>query len=126
MIIGLNPSTADETLDDPTIHRCINFAKNWGYAGLAMTNLFAFRATDPDVMKSANEPIGADNNAVLLGLAKVAGIVVAAWGNDGVFMGRDKQIKAMLPDLHYLKLNKTGQPAHPLYLKADLLPRLWI
>lgn len=57
MFIGLNPSTADETEDDPTIRRCINFAKSWGYVGLEMTNLFAFRATAPKDMKNTKEPI---------------------------------------------------------------------
>ena len=57
LFIGLNPSTADETLDDPTIRRCIDFAKRWGYGGLVMANLFAYRATDPAVMKRAAEPV---------------------------------------------------------------------
>lgn len=69
MFIGLNPSTADETKDDPTIIRCINFAKSWGYGGLEMTNLFAFRATNPKVMKNEKEPIGKDNDTWLKKLA---------------------------------------------------------
>lgn len=88
MFIGLNPSTAGDVEDDPTIRRCIQFAKDWGYGALCMTNLFAFRATDPAVMKSYSEPIGSDTDAVLAELAKNAGVVVAAWGNHGKHLGR--------------------------------------
>lgn len=63
--IGLNPSTADETRDDPTIRRCIGFAKLWGYGALCMTNLFAFRATKPRDMRQAADPIGPENMALL-------------------------------------------------------------
>jgi len=122
MFVGLNPSTADETEDDNTITRCINFAKDWGYGGLCMANLFAFRATEPAVMKSATNPVGEENNQWLTNLAKEAGIVVAAWGNDGAYLGRSKEVVALIPDLHHLKLNKSGEPAHPLYLSGELTP----
>jgi hypothetical protein len=124
MIIGLNPSTADEVNDDPTLTRCINFAKSWGYGGVCMTNLFAYRATDPKDMKSQKDPIGAENDIWLNKLANDAGIVVAAWGNDGRYLNRSNMVVEMLPNLHYLKMNKSGEPAHPLYLKADLIPVL--
>jgi hypothetical protein len=124
MIVGLNPSTADEVKDDPTLTRCINFAKSWGYGGVCMTNLFAYRATDPKDMKAQNDPIGANNDIWLNKLANDAGIVVAAWGNDGRYLSRSKMVVEMLPNLHYLKMNKSGEPAHPLYLKADLIPVL--
>lgn len=123
MIIGLNPSTADEVEDDPTITRCINFAKSWGYGGICMTNLFAYRATAPKDMKSQQDPIGADNDTWLAKFASDAGIVVAAWGNDGSHLNRSRIVTDMLPNLHYLKMNKTGEPAHPLYLKSDLTPK---
>jgi hypothetical protein len=122
MIIGLNPSTADEVEDDPTIGRCIDFAKSWGYGGLCMANLFAYRATDPEDMIKASDPIGAENDQWLINLAKDAGVVVAAWGNDGSYKGRSKEVIQLIPSLHYLKLNKTGEPAHPLYLKGTLKP----
>ena len=79
MVIGLNPSTADETKDDPTVRRCICFARDWGFGALCMTNLFAFRATDPNLMKAAPEPIGDANNAALVLTAGQAGLVLAAW-----------------------------------------------
>lgn len=122
MIIGLNPSTADETEDDPTIGRCISFAKAWGYGGLCMTNLFAYRATNPSDMFEAEDPVGSENDEWIEKLAREAGVVVAAWGNDGSFLGRSKQIIQLIPNLHCLKMNKTGEPAHPLYLKATLQP----
>jgi len=122
MFIGLNPSTADETTDDPTLIRCMNFAKSWGYGGVCMANLFAYRATDPLEMKAASNPIGSQNNKWLTLLAKDAGLVVAAWGNDGVFLNRSKQVKRRLLSLQCLKMNKSGEPAHPLYQRSDVVP----
>lgn len=87
-----------------------------------MANLFAFRATQPADMKTANDPIGQENDTWLKTLANDAGIVIAAWGNDGNFMARSTGVKKQLPYLHYLKMNKSGEPAHPLYLSAKLRP----
>lgn len=126
LFIGLNPSTADETKDDPTIRRCIGFAKSWGYGGLVMANLFAWRATQPADMKKQDRPSGEENDAWLAELASHAGVVVAAWGNDGTFRQRSSQVRELLPNLHYLKLNGTGEPAHPLYLKRTLTPVIWM
>lgn len=125
MFIGLNPSTADETHDDPTIRRCIGFARDWGYAGLCMTNLFSFRSTLPAEMKVAEDPIGPDNNRYLSVISKNAGVIVAAWGVDGGHLGRDKGVRELIPNLNYLKLTKDGYPAHPLYLPKDLKPTKW-
>ena len=122
MFIGLNPSTADETKNDPTINRCINYSKSWGYGGLYMTNLFAFRATKPVDMKKAKDAIGPDNDKWLVKIAQKADIVIAAWGNHGRYLNRSETVVKMLSNLYYLKLNQSGEPAHPLYLKADLNP----
>lgn len=123
--IGLNPSTADENIDDPTIRRCVGFAKAWGYGGLCMVNLFAFRATKPEVMMAAADPIGPENNQHLQSLAERCDIFVAAWGKDGSFLNRDREVKLMLPPrIYFLKKNKDDSPAHPLYLKSDLKPEL--
>lgn len=126
MFIGLNPSTADETQDDPTIRRCINFAKAWGYSALCMTNLFAFRATDPRDMKAEPNPFGVDNQHHLLKCASNAGVVIAAWGVHGTFANGDLAAKDWLARagirLHHLGLSKDGHPRHPLYLKADCKP----
>ncbi len=122
MIIGLNPSTADEKENDPTIIRCMNFAKSWGYGGVYVANLFAYRATFPSEMKSCDDPIGKENDVWLYKLANEAAIIVAAWGNGGSYLNRSEEIMAKLLNLYCIKMNKSGEPAHPLYLKADLMP----
>lgn len=121
-VIGLNPSTADETNNDPTVRRCIDFAKRWGFSALCMTNAFAFRATDPDDMKAEPFPIGEENDAALASLAAGAGMILAAWGVHGSHLGRDKALLATLPPLHCLGVTRAGQPKHPLYIKADTQP----
>jgi hypothetical protein len=121
-VIGLNPSTADETQDDPTIRRCIDYAWRWGYGGLWMTNIFAFRATDPKVMKAQADPVGPRNDDVLKHSAYHSGLVLAAWGTHGAFLGRGAAVLAMLPKVHCLRMTKDGSPAHPLYLPKDLKP----
>ena len=127
MFIGLNPSTADETADDPTIRRCVGFARAWGYDAMCMTNLFAYRATLPADMKKAADPVGWEvNDRRLRHLAAEAGVVIAAWGAHGAFMDRGANVRRMLPGgLHYLRLTKDGHPGHPLYLPASLQPVEW-
>ena len=120
LFIGLNPSTANEKIDDPTIRRCINYAQNWGYGCLLMVNLFAYRTTMPSELKNVKNPIGNDNDLHIIELSKKADIAVAAWGNEGSLLSRDKEVKKILPNLMCLKINKSGQPAHPLYQKKDL------
>lgn len=128
VFIGLNPSTADETQDDATIRRCIRFARAWGFDALCMVNLFAYRATDPAEMTKADNPVGERdiNDATLRDVAKEAGVVVAAWGVHGTHRGRDAEVRALLPGLHYLRLTKDGHPGHPLYLPASLRPVAWV
>ena len=126
MFVGLNPSTADETSDDPTIRRCIGYAKQWGYSALEMCNLFAYRATDPkDMLIGVTDPVGPANDTILRFSARHAGIVIAAWGTHGSHLGRDQAVRAMLPNIYALKLTKGGHPSHPLYLRADLKPLHW-
>lgn len=126
MFIGLNPSTADETVNDPTIRRCHRFALDWGYGGLVMCNLFAWRATKPRVMQRADEPIGPDNDAWLAFLAQGAEIVIAAWGVKGGFMERDREVCELGFQLYCLDLTREGAPRHPLYAPANLRPtRFW-
>lgn len=126
MFIGLNPSTADETENDPTINRCINYSKDWGYGGLCMANLFAFRATAPSDMMASNEPIGLDNDEWIKKLAEEAGVIVAAWGNDGSYLDRSKEVRKMIPGLMCLKINQSGEPAHPLYQPGTATPIKWV
>ena len=122
LFIGLNPSTADETLDDPTIRRCQRFAQEWGSGALCMVNLFAFRATDPETMKRATDPIGPENDAYLFRLIKGASEVIAAWGNHGTFKGRDREVNERFGPFRCLGINGNGTPKHPLYLKATTKP----
>jgi hypothetical protein len=122
LFIGLNPSTATETVDDPTIRRCIGFAKSWGYGGMVMGNLFAFRATNPRDMMAAEDPIGPENDTWLIELTAKAGIIIAAWGGYGSFMDRDKHAVVLMPVLHCLGKTKAGLPRHPLYIRRDCVP----
>jgi hypothetical protein len=130
MFVGLNPSTADETVNDPTVRRCINFAERWGYGKLYMMNLFAFRATDPLEIKSADAPIGPLNDHYL-DLAWVrSGLHIAAWGVHGDHGGRERDFamktrKFAPVSLKCLKVTKDGHPSHPLYIKGDTLPIPW-
>ena len=124
MVIGLNPSTADEIQDDPTIRRCVGYAKRWGYAGLLMGNIFAFRATDPSDLYAADDPEGPLNNMHLVQMAEEAKFMLAAWGSHGEWLGRGQRVRELLweYDLHCLGHTKHGQPKHPLYLRADAEP----
>lgn len=125
LFVGLNPSTADATKDDPTIRRCIGFAREWGYDRLHMANLFAFRATKPSDMMDAIDPIGPENDKYLLTLKNDSALAVAAWGVHGTFRKRNQDVLEMLPQLHYLQLTKAGHPSHPLYLPKTLRPIEW-
>ncbi|WP_374662190.1 DUF1643 domain-containing protein [Inhella sp.] len=125
MFVGLNPSTADATQDDPTLRRCMAFARSWGFGGLVMTNLFAWRATDPRELLAAHDPVGPRNDAALRLHHARSSCTVAAWGAQGTHQGRHQVVRAMLPHLHCLRLTKDGHPAHPLYLPASLRPVVW-
>lgn len=121
----LNPSTADTTIDDPTIRRCMRFARDSNFSGIVVGNLFAWRATDPAELKSVDNPVGPDNDSALSAIFAAAPIIVCAWGGNA-FGGRDAQVLAMIQGAgkipHCLKMTKTGHPAHPLYLSAALRP----
>jgi len=125
MVIGLNPSTADEVKNDQTVRKCIKFARHWGYGGLHMTNIFAFRATDPKRMKSHTSPIGDHNDLWLAKLAAGAGMILAAWGIHGDHLTRGADVRRMigvkLPML-CLGTTKPGQPRHPLYMQDSTIP----
>lgn len=120
--ICLNPSTADEFKNDPTVRRGINYAKDWGYGGLIMLDLFAYRATDPKKLYSIDDPIGPDNDFHLRSASSKAGITIVGWGTHGGYLGRDKAVIEMLNDPQCLSLTKNGFPGHPLYLRKNLKP----
>jgi hypothetical protein len=123
-IVMLNPSTADADLDDPTIKRCMEFARRDGFGGIRVTNLFAYRATSPKDMKAVADPVGEMNDAaleVLFEKAEEAGIaVLAAWGTHGTHRDRAATVMAIArakgARLACLGVTKDGHPKHPLYV----------
>lgn len=126
--ICLNPSTADENVDDRTVKKCMTLARNWKMGGICITNIFAYRATDPQEMKKAEHPIGVKNDAWLRTIAKdeEAGIVVAAWSGHANHLDRANQVKKLLKDIPFYYLRKLkGEPWHPLYLPNDTQPIPW-
>jgi hypothetical protein len=124
---GLNPSTADENKPDPTVTRCTNFAKDWGFDAYWMLNLFAYRETSRALMKKHPSPVGPRNDEVILRIAERADLFVCAWGTDGVHLGREQQVLQLLRDvdIHCLRLTKHGHPEHPLYMPASTKPILF-
>ena len=126
--VMLNPSTADDKQDDPTIRRCIGFARSWGYNALSVRNLFPWRATDPRELRKGDAVTGGlcGDNELLS--ACTADLVVAAWGA-GVPYGRDLQALAMFEQyfpgvsIYCLGKTKAGKPRHPLYVKAETQPQ---
>lgn len=129
MVIGLNPSTADETTDDPTIRRCIRFAEREGCGGLLMTNIYALRSTDPKLLRISKSPIGPKNDDYLMEAAKHASVVIAAWGADQMAGDRGREVADLLAgagiDIGCLGKTKSGAPKHPLYLRKDTPLEVW-
>jgi hypothetical protein len=120
LFVCLNPSTADENKDDPTIRRCIRFAESWGYGGLVMCNLFAYRSTDPKALYQIDHKVGpmVENWNYVKVQSQEAGVTVAAWGVHGTLKDAGGYaLKELLSNPHYLALTKGGHPKHPLYLK---------
>ena len=129
LFLMLNPSTADANNDDPTIAKCIRYAKSWGYGTLLVGNLFAFRAADKQVMKRQTDPVGPRNDESLLRLIQRANITIAAWGTDGGHLGRARAVLDILEpfgEIHCLRRNMNGTPGHPLYLPEHLRPVLFV
>lgn len=124
LFVMLNPSTADANIDDPTIRRCVGFAKQWGYGSLEVVNLFAFRATNPDELKQCVDPIGPDNNIHIWRAAMQAEQIILAWGTKGSLLNRDKLVLEILYSFrtYCLDVSKEGHPKHPLYIKGDVTP----
>ena len=126
MFLMLNPSTATATEDDPTIRRCIGYARSWGYSGLYVGNLFAYRATDPADLRRADHPVGPDNDRALRAMVAQYGLVVAAWSNHGAKFGwRVQEVLGLVEQpLYCLRQLRSGHPAHPLYQRKDIQPPL--
>jgi hypothetical protein len=129
--ICLNPSTATDTKDDNTMRKCIKFSRAWGYDAMCVTNIFAFRSTDPAGLLTTADPIGPLNNGYIYGVAKYAGLVIAAWSQHGGFLGRSTWVRQILRGfnrpIYYLRMGegKHPEPYHPLYLLDVTKPVLW-
>ncbi len=122
MFLMLNPSTATDAEDDPTIRRCIGYARSWGYVG----NLFAYRATAPTALQRAAHPVGPDNDRMLREMVAQSRLVVAAWGSHGAKYGRRVQevLNLVRQPLYCLRPLCSGPPAHPLRQRKDIRPPL--
>lgn len=125
----LNPSTATEKKNDPTVEGCEQRARAWGFGGLIVTNIFAIRATDPRDMKLHPRPVGVANDHFILEAARESAAVVAAWGNHGSHELRGAEVRNMLATyeikLDCMAINKSGEPKHPLYVARSIRPKLW-
>ena len=125
LFVMLNPSTADAMLDDPTIRRCMGFARREGCKRMTVVNLFALRATDPDELMRHADPVGPDNYAVVereLRYHLTTGIIIAAWGANWLAAKGQQGIQRALRDggaAKCLGKTKDGAPRHPLYLKSS-------
>ena len=121
----LNPSTADASVLDPTLTRCYGYARGWGYSAMDVTNVFSLRSTDPKGLRDVDDPIGPDNDAHIVELARSADLVVVGWGTHARLNARHDQVIELLSDvceLTCLGVTKDGYPKHPLYLRKDLRP----
>lgn len=125
----LNPSTATEVQNDPTVERCERRARALGFGSFTVTNIFAWRDTDPKNMKAAADPIGPANDEAILNASRTADKIIAAWGTHGAHLNRGAAVKSLLRDLgkplYHLGLSKAGHPKHPLYIAYTEQPQLW-
>lgn len=127
VFVMLNPSTADASVDDNTIRRCVGFAKREGFWGITVVNLYAFRATDPSQLRVVADPVGPDNDEWLAHTFGTHSHVVCAWGVHGS-PDRVDRVRSIIADLNQhasrnvtmcLGRTKGGSPRHPLYVAAD-------
>lgn len=132
----VNPSKADASINDNSIKKCMTYARFWGAGGIVVVNLFAYRSTEPTKLRRIEHPesepkLRALNDWHILQAVQKSQVTIAAWGLNGTFKDRDVEVKQLIKEkanrsLHYLKLSKDGHPCHPLYLPADLKPKLWV
>ena len=122
--IGLNPSTADEINDDPTVRRCLGFARRWGFGGMYMLNVFAYRSTNPRALMAAADPVGPRNGAALRTTCRRCDMVVVCWGVWGRLCDRGEVVIELLGGMpiHCLGTTREGHPKHPLYLRSSTMP----
>jgi len=124
LCIGLNPSTADESNEDPTIRRVIRFAHSWGLGAMRMMNLFGYVTPYPkelvadDSWEMNREIIHINGKDVLAS----GGIVLFAWGNFTEARDRGAEVADLFPQAMCLGHNTNGSPKHPLYIRGDTVP----
>lgn len=128
--VMLNPSTATEVQNDPTVERCERRARALGFGSFQVTNIFAWRDTDPKNMRAATDPIGPENDAHILAASDWADQTICAWGTHGRHLDRGATVQTLLSadrrDLFHLGLTKNGTPKHPLYISYAQQPQLWV
>lgn len=127
LFIMLNPSTATATMDDPTIRRCMGFAKSWDMVRLEVVNLFAARATKPADLKQFDDPVGPNNDGEIINALWDADRIICAWGTNGSYRHRDREVIKLVREhgrvpAEALGLTAGGHPRHPLYLPASAKP----
>lgn len=129
LFVMLNPSKATEVQNDPTVERCERRARALGFGAMQVTNIFAWRETDPHKMRKARDPIGPDNDSILQNGALWADLIIAAWGTHGAHLDRGAATEQLLREtgkpLHSLGLSKHGHPKHPLYISYAQQPMPW-
>jgi hypothetical protein len=124
----LNPSTANEEVNDPTVARCQRRAELWSYGGVIVTNIFALRSTDPSALKTVIDPVGPMNDVRMIGALQQCETIICGWGKHGSLNGRGNEVLESLiaffgnNRVRALRINKDGSPAHPLYIGYDVQP----
>ena len=134
LFVMLNPSTATEVQNDPTVERCERRARTLGFGAFRVTNIFAWRATDPKEMRAQPDPVGPENDRAILDsvdwAAGPGARIVCAWGSHGAHLDRGRHVEALLRgtgrELFHLGLTKAGAPKHPLYIGYERQPELWV
>ncbi|WP_372602865.1 DUF1643 domain-containing protein [Actibacterium sp.] len=129
LFIMLNPSTATEVQNDPTVERCERRARALGFGGFRVTNIFAWRDTDPKKMRAAADPVGPANDAAIVESCPWADQIICAWGTHGAHLNRGPHVEALLRNtglpLFHLGLTQAGHPKHPLYISYSQQPQEW-
>ena len=129
LFVMLNPSTATEVQNDPTVERCERRARALGFGAFRVCNIFAFRATDPRVMRRVADPVGPANDAAIAESCLWADTIVCAWGTHGAHLGRGAEVERLMRasgrPLHHLGLTRDGHPKHPLYIGYEVRPVPW-
>ncbi|WP_298851855.1 DUF1643 domain-containing protein [uncultured Ruegeria sp.] len=129
LFVMLNPSTATEVQNDPTVERCERRARALGFGAFQVTNIFAWRDTDPHKMRAATDPVGPENDRAILDGVQWADQIIAAWGTHGAHLERGPAVETLLREtgqpLFHLGLTKDGHPKHPLYIAYTQQPELW-